>query len=124
MKAVDQTTFGYPDGNCWSACVASLLHLPIEEVPWFLGHEDWYGAFTQWLRPHGFYPVTVPWSEGWCPEGYYILGGQSPRHNHAVIARGRDIVHDPHPSRAGLVTREDCTLLVPFCPAGWATDRQ
>lgn len=117
MRPVDQTTFGYPDGNCWSACVASLLEMPVHEVPWFLGHDDWYAAFAAWLRPRGYYPVTVPWSEGWCPEGFYILGGRSPRHSHAVVAKGREIVHDPHPSREGLVTREDCTLLVPFDPA-------
>lgn len=114
---MDQTTFGYPEGNCWSACIASLLEMPVSEVPWFLGHDDWYAAFAAWLRPHGYYPVTVPWSAEWCPEGYYILGGRSPRHSHAVVARGREIVHDPHPSRDGLVSREDCTLLVPFDPA-------
>jgi hypothetical protein len=117
VRPVDQTTFGYPHGNCFSACVASLLHLAVDDVPWFLRHADWYGAFAEWLRPRGFYPVNVPWSGAWCPEGYYILGGRSPRHAHAVVARGPDIVHDPHPSRAGLVAREDCTMLVPLDPA-------
>ena len=32
MKPVDQTSFGFPGGNCFSACVASILELPIDDV--------------------------------------------------------------------------------------------
>jgi hypothetical protein len=44
MKSVDQTTFG-PNGNCFSACVASLLELPIDAVPFFMSAGDgWYNS--------------------------------------------------------------------------------
>lgn len=120
MKPVDQTTFGHPGGNCFSACVASLLEMPIEAVPYFMGHDDWVKAFADWLEPHGLYPVTFKYvapagtGKDWWPQGLYILGGKCSRGDHAVVARGREIVHDPHPSREGLIAREDCTLLVPF----------
>jgi len=35
MKPVDQTAFGPSKGNCLSASIASLLELPIEDVPLF-----------------------------------------------------------------------------------------
>lgn len=115
MIPVDQTTFGFPTGNCMSACVASLLHLPIDAVPWFNGAPDWFEALLTWLRPQGYYAFVMPYDEnGYVPEGFYILGGDGPRGGHAVVARGRQIVHDPHPSRTGLVRREECTLVVPF----------
>jgi len=119
MKPVDQTTFGVPGGNCFSACVASLLELPIEEVPYFMGADDWCAAFAAWLSPRGFYPVSFNISTvgAWRPEGLFILGGQSPRGSHAVVARGAVVVHDPHPSRDGLLKVEDGTVLVPFDPA-------
>jgi hypothetical protein len=120
MIPVDQTTFGIPGGNCFSACVASLLNLPIDDVPYFMGAENWLTAFTEWLRLYSMYPIvfkvnTSP-DDTWRPAGYHILGGQSVRGPHSVVARGHDIVHDPHPSRSGLILIEDAVVLVPLDP--------
>jgi hypothetical protein len=123
VTPTDQTTFGYPGGNCFSACVASLLELPIADVPYFMGDkgtEDWFGPFAEWLKPHGFYPVCFGLQEGnaWRPQGFHILSGKGPRgFDHSVVAREASIVHDPHPSRAGLVTRSDVIMLIPFDPS-------
>ena len=57
MKPVDQTRFGSPDGNCFAACVASLLEIPLEEAPNLMNLDEWYRAFEVWLRPRGLYPV-------------------------------------------------------------------
>jgi hypothetical protein len=122
MKPVDQTTFGVPGGNCFSACVASLLGLPVDDVPYFMADDEWYGRFTAWCEPRGLYPMTFRFDgpqaflnpDVWTPPGFYILGGASPRGPHAVVARRHEIVHDPHPSRDGLITIEDATVLVPF----------
>lgn len=118
MRPVDQTTFGYPNGNCFPACLASLLHLSIEDVPHF-GDDDWFDRFAAWLRPRGLYPVCVPKQDDWRPAGFHILSGRSPRGDfmHAVVAFGAEIVHDPHPSRAGILTREDTIHLVPLDPS-------
>ncbi|HEY2512770.1 MAG TPA: hypothetical protein VGI39_18010 [Polyangiaceae bacterium] len=119
MKPVDQTTFGHPGGNCFSACVASLLDLSIDDVPYFMGSEAWFEGFLAWLKPFGFWAMTVriEAAEQWRPGGLFILGGRSSRGSHAVIAEGTSLVHDPHPSREGLVAIEDATILVPFDPA-------
>lgn len=121
MRPVDQTTFGHPGGNCFSACVASLLELPITDVPYFMdeseGRAKWHEQLDAWLEPRGFYAshfVIVDLERAEMPRGHFILVGRSPRGDHAVIARGRDVVHDPHPSRDGLLVVEGFVLLVPL----------
>ncbi len=129
MRPVDQTVFTVPGGNCFSACVASVLEMPLDAVPYFMGDfkeepDAWWGRFTGWLEPLGFWPINFacPPDGDWHPKGFYILSAGSPRGewDHSVVARGREIVHDPHPSRAGLVRRDkqQATILVPLDP--WA----
>jgi hypothetical protein len=124
---VDQTTFGVPGGNCFSACVASLLELPIGAVPYFMHHGDgWWDAFLAWLAPRGLDALCfeLPASGDaavWYPRGFHVLSGKSPRgdHTHSVVARGRDVVHDPHPDRTGVETRHDVVVLVPLDLGAW-----
>jgi hypothetical protein len=110
----DQTRFGSAEGNCFSACVASILEIPLEDVPQFMVG-DWWANFTAWCEPRGIIPKYWP-ARGWCdldpvrvflgvPTGYAIMSGESPRHPgvlHAVVALDGAIAHDPHPSRAGI----------------------
>lgn len=120
MKPVDQTRFGAPGGNCFTACVASILELPLSEVPYFMSDDpegrEWIGKLAEWLRPLGLYPLLL--SANAHVPGMHILHGISPRnpHRHAVIAIGDAIYHDPHPSRAGLRNVTEKTVLVPFEP--------
>jgi len=128
MKPVDQTRFGFPDGNCFAACVASLLDIGIEDVP-DLGNwdSDWTRPLNRWLAGRGLAYIEVDTSTS---TPYYrlpadllvLLSGLSPRHlktvegepvEHCVVGRADgsagghhfDIVHDPHPSRDGLAGR-------------------
>lgn len=123
MKPVDQDVFTVPGGNCFSACVASLLELPLADVPYFMGQtddHDWLGELNTWLAPRVLYALCLTFGGDYELPGLFILGGQSPRGDwcHAVVARGRgEVVHDPHPSRAGVLSLEDATLLVPLDPA-------
>jgi hypothetical protein len=118
VRPVDQTTFGVPGGNCFSACVASILELPIEDVPYFMGSdgEGWFDRLSVWLSERGLYALYYDTSDRntYWPDGYYILGGESVRGPHAVVAKGKDVVHDPHHSRAGLYRREDITVILPL----------
>lgn len=119
MTPVDQTKFGFPEGNCLAACIASIIGVAIEEAP-DCGDSDWLGDLIQWLAPRGLYPICFRLDDKWRPDGYYILGGKSPRGDflHAVVARGRSIVHDPHPSRDGVLSWDDATIFVQIDPDG------
>lgn len=126
MLTVDQTIFAAPDrtdgndadgvpGNCWQACVASLLELPLDTVPHFILADDW------WEVTQAYVAAVKPGWELLCFDGsmdfplyqfpdkaptHAIGSGPSPRGDfmHAVIldARTGELAHDPHPSRAGL----------------------
>jgi hypothetical protein len=123
VRPVDQTTFGHPGGNCFSACVASLLGIPVACVPYFMGEPGepghvWAERLAAWLAPRGLYamhfefPPDRPWKL-W-PKGYYILGGQSPRGAHAVVALDGAVVHDPHPSREGIRDADAVCVILPL----------
>jgi hypothetical protein len=131
--AVDRDTFGFPSdgrptvGNCFSACVASLLELPLSDVPQFMTGDDWWAeTFLPWLAAHGWWAAWWLLTDRPAPPGLYILTGHSPRRPedrsklHSVVARGHDVVHDPHPSRDGVLTADDVVVLVPLDPAAGA----
>lgn len=101
MRPVDQTTFGFNDGNCLSACVASILELPIAHVPSFVGDDR---RFLRWLGERGLSATTYS-PASYVPPGYAIAAGPSARFGgrlHACVAYDGAVVHDPHPSRDGL----------------------
>jgi hypothetical protein len=102
MRPVDQTTYGPDNGNCFSACLASILEIPLEEVPVFLGtHWD---DFLPWLAERGLSASIYPRKE-YVPPGFSIAGGHSKRfagRKHACVAYNGMVVHDPHFSRDGL----------------------
>lgn len=127
MKPVDQTLFGYPSGNCFAACVASVLELPLADVPNFmLNHATWFEDAYAWLATRGFTPLFVKADAVRCgyvdprplidAGHYFIVGGLSPRgeHLHSIVQHRGVTVHDPHQSRAGIRGEwSDFIVLVP-----------
>lgn len=123
MTPVDQTTFG-AEGNCFSACVASVLDLPIADVPRFTG-DGWWLRFVAWCAERDLMPIFIPvghdvLTPGRAPAGYSMVGGPclrdgalSPRLHECVALDGK-IVHDPNPCRAGLLEIRDYIVLVPL----------
>lgn len=115
MKPVMQTETTPGKGNCLAACFASILEVPIEEIPDLdcgnnrRGLADYLagkGMTPIWLRVAAS-PPGVTWA-GHSPP-LCVLIGPSPRlpgRNHAVVGRpdgwGYEIVHDPHPEGGGL----------------------
>ena len=54
MKPVYQTRFGGGNGNCLLACVASILHRPIESIPDFnLSGCGWMEELYEWCGNEG-----------------------------------------------------------------------
>lgn len=116
MTPVHQTSF-YPQGNCYAACVASILDLPLSDVPDFVHDESggvrerWEEFTATWMAERGYGILKVlPYFEGvwlaplYLPEKWYcIASGPSPRFdcNHAVVWGFHGTTsfpaHDPHP---------------------------
>ena len=119
MTPVDQTHFWAPDGssqgNCLQAATASILDLPLDEVPNFHDCEQgfWQG-FKDFIKSRG-YVVMALRKDGWCRHSgaHYLAYGQSPRGvTHAVVYCRGVLAHDPHPSRAGILDVEEINVLV------------
>ena len=121
FRRVEQTLFKpepgdeHTAGNCFAACVASILDLSLEVVPNFcaLGKGEWYDAFAGWLIDRGYAPIFVeinperPFMGAHGSESaptYIIVSGKSPRGewDHSTVWRSTGKViepwHDPHPS--------------------------
>jgi hypothetical protein len=135
MIKVDQTKLHDPDngvrGNCYAACIASLLELPLEDVPAFedmynSGKEKWkwFGIFLKFLQGKGYeFHGTGKPSQIRDPyfargvDGYVMAYGESPRDSkvtHAVIYKDGEMVHDPHPSRDGIVKLHGFDMVEPI----------
>lgn len=108
-------------GNCWTACIASLLEVPLAEVPNFVqieedGGQPWWNHTLDYLRDHGHRLKGL--AHGDEPPGqHYIATGISPRGDgtvrHAVIYLDGELAHDPHFSRDGILNYESIYAVVP-----------
>jgi hypothetical protein len=80
LQPVEMTKFD-ADGNCFEACIASLLGVSPDDVP----HqppgvqEDYHEIVNGWLKDHGYQALTLPISEFdpsrahfWFPDVYGI----------------------------------------------------
>lgn len=120
MKPIDQTKLHDPPvmGNCLNAALASILEIKIEDIPCFedMDEDHWFPALSKWLEDLGFYLICFEYPFHF--PGYAIDNGISPRGTfHSVIFKDDKMVHDPHPSRGGLLEIRSVWVLVPFDPA-------
>lgn len=127
MIPIKQTVLHDPEngkiGNCLSAVMASLLHLPIEEVPTF--HDgDWLVALNTWLRKYELAYVTMNYLdvktlgiEGCYHElcGLTVRSGEK-RVYHACVGKDGYTVFDPHPSNDGLIEPEFIGFFISLNP--------
>lgn len=113
-------------GDCHRAAIATVLALPLEDVPHFGDGNPPTDVF--WAREREFLTRfnlrgvqcayageladvmrTIAALNG--PDVVWLLGGKSPRGtNHTVVCRGGALVHDPSPLGGGLVAP---------CEDGW-----
>lgn len=110
MIPVEQTILKPPLGNCFPACIASVLELPLHLVPHPTAEEgaseagwrEYLVRVQAWLARMNLCLVGVGMCLHWKPAGLALLGAASPRgeYIHSVVCRDGDIVWDPHPERA------------------------
>lgn len=117
-----QTDFG-STGNCFSACLASVFDIPLEDVPNFYiiaGNDPaiWWGAVRDWLRLRGFGVMSIQANLIDQFEGLFIVGGESERGiEHAVLYQNGKVIFDPHPSNVGVKEVTSVDLLYPLDPS-------
>ncbi len=107
-------------GDCTRACVASIFELPADQVPHFAfngeepedeeGGLPWEWRLREWLRGRGFTVMHFRIDSAETDfdprvlQFYYVRGGRTLRGTlHDTVWFGRSMVHDPHPSRAGIL---------------------
>jgi len=118
MKPVESVIEHNPPdsyGDCFRACIASILELPSFEVPHFalLAHEengsdeDMVALCRKWVAPLGLGYIDIPLQSSsvdemlrfchrFAPGTHYVLTGQSKRgFGHCVIGYDDQIVFDP-----------------------------
>lgn len=123
MIRIHQTKFGYPDGNCFAACVASIMECDISDVPLQSAVSD-IEPLRHWLGRFELCEVTFELGD-YRPSGLYVLTGLSPRSvvglraKHCVVARGSEILHDPHPDGGQVLTWDDATVIIPLDLSQW-----
>ena len=131
MKPVMQTKLKPPKGNCWAACVASVLELPLEDTPDIEFEQvdaapdapdvlAFWKRWREWLCCRNLGVQSMGLTEGHpVPMGILIVTGRSPRGpwQHSVVYKDGELVHDPHPEGGGVLKVETIDMLYPLNPA-------
>ncbi len=144
MHKVFQTITTPDSGNCFPACVASIMKRPLWTVPNFCvkdhphtGH--WSNRFLAWLDAQGWGYIEVDFREisktcsVWMPDALCIVSGKSPRGdwNHSIVGRFVSVnetqfevhkTHDPSPAGGGVETVEGMMFLFQL-PQVWEPRR-
>lgn len=131
-KVVVRNTAGeiVQNGNCYAAAIASILEVPITEVPnveVFFKFENgpWIETMLAFLNLMGwelncddrfkvFHDIKFGADEGkrseymdHCVNKYYLVSGPSARGvHHICIYKNGKLVHDPHPTKEGILKEE------------------
>lgn len=111
-------TRGGRQGNCWPACLASLLELPLEDVDHCCAqHDDFHERSQRFLADRGLFyleceirggvdPQHYPFSQ--VPHGALVIGcdmAAGDRHlDHVVVLRAE---HQPEPNNLSFMVIHD-----------------
>ena len=105
-------------GDCLRTTIANLLGLDRDSVPHFLQEADslyfeCMRLINDFLRPYGLAYIKVSIKEkqfkNFGIEDLHHVGfGMTDRNtHHAVSSKDREMLHDPHPDKTGLVKMDD-----------------
>jgi hypothetical protein len=111
MNPVYQDQVG-KDGRCEQAALASLLGLPLHQVPGY-DAPTFADQYREFLRRRGFVLVFLDGTA--IVDCYYLAFGTSidNGHEHCCVYRDGRLVHDPHPGHHGLGFIEEICVLIP-----------
>ena len=129
MICVQQTILGR-GGNCFRACLASLLEMDLSMAPDVMSGpegDNWVDRLNDWLRPRGWAAIMFlqcKETDRMVKDIIAIACGLSPRSQgeevlmHAVVWHNGRCLWDPHPDGGGLKGKpRDYLVLIPLDPA-------
>ena len=137
MKGIKQTWFGGIDapangnGNCFQACVASILEIPLDGSfnHGVFSDDEWFQRFNDWLKQYGLASIFIECSltnplNSTPLRGIHIaemeVVGSSLKH--AVVIDGDKIIHDPMPhSNCKKYTCCGIYFFIPLDPKSYRT---
>lgn len=107
-------------GDCWRACLATILEVEYDQVPYMgdMGddpktYEDWFEKTLAFLETFGLSYIEFQLGDEGDEHrrrtlrGYHMVIGQSrlyPEYKHACVGKDGEIVWDPNPREgAGIV---------------------
>jgi hypothetical protein len=125
------------NGNCWAAAIASILELPITEVPnvelFFEPNDGFWMTLThKFLERKGltirsadefrvFHKAVDERTEedettiNELKDRFYLVSGDSPRGVlHVTVFQNGKMVHDPHPTRDGILNHKHFEIIEPI----------
>jgi hypothetical protein len=137
-----QSRTGAPWGNCLEAAVATLIGIPLAEIPDIRSGAEKHGvyrdedlralfavrlpALRRWLAErYGLLFATgdgerPPWVDAAGPDApplFWVASGRSQRgFLHAVVCADHELIWDPHPARTGIETVLRWGVIVPLGP--------
>lgn len=99
-------------GNCFNACIASIIEMPLRDVGNILPQspnyweqwEKWFAERGLFLNMHGSknipngFAIASGFSGRTYPENHKMAGKKI---RHAVVVFGGELVHDPFPAATG-----------------------
>ncbi len=123
MQRLLQTILSPPLGNCFSACLACILELPVESVPNFVGEhgDEWFPKLKEWLESSNLSPIFLEVNSeqaNFGPPGYSILSAEivGSSRGHCLVALDGEVVWDPAPTKTTLVSRKSWVVLAVLDP--------
>lgn len=117
-------------GDCVRACMTSILGLPLDSAKNVHG-TDWWQRWQEFVGCYGFELLIIyPKQMYALPSGYWmaVVPSLTMKANHCIVAKGRDLFHDPGMKRRYTTAEWDALwadngiiyegwLLVPLDPA-------
>lgn len=124
MKKVYQSKFGN-EGNCFAACIASILEIELDSLPFLSDFEDDWDIYLNALntnlksRFNLFIEYTTfdYWETRFkenLKDAFYIVSGDSNHESfeHAVIFKNGVLHHNPNPKGTEMVWATTCYFFI------------
>lgn len=114
MIKVFQTRYGKEEGNCYQACLASILEMKLEDVPDFCNlykepFGQWQIEANKWLRRFGLATITIQPNfrsvhDKEVLKGCHLIvtGKNNDGVNHCCIYKNGACIHNPNKKCKGI----------------------